>query len=148
MKILCYAFQNQKGELEAPFLEYLEKYSISDLDSEKQKDLKTKKLMNIKAHLEHLIDNKGKYNIPSIVQKYKEKEIGILKIKESGNLVRIAFFTQIEDTIILLDAFDKPKLYEKQKKKKINTFIQKFLNKAEEFKSDYITKTLSIPLNL
>lgn len=27
MKLVCYAFKNQQGELEAPFLEYLQKYA-------------------------------------------------------------------------------------------------------------------------
>lgn len=148
MKITCYAFQNKSKELEAPFLEYLEKYALKSSDSEKKKNQKVKRLMNIKAHLEYLTDHKGKYELPPLVQKYKNRKLGILKIKESDTLVRIAFHTEKPNTIVLLDAFDKPKLYEKGKKLKVDKKIEKFLDRAEKFLSDYMQNHHSIPLNL
>ena len=148
MKIICYAFKNQKGELEAPFLEYMEKYVIHSQESEKKQAKKVKQVMNIKAHLEYIVDNQGRYNLPPVVQKYKNSNLGIIKIKEPDNLVRIAFFTQHDHKIIFLDAYDKPKLYEKQKKQKIDNMIEKFLKKVEFYKLDYEKQKYFIPLNI
>jgi hypothetical protein len=148
MEIVCYAFTNKNKELEAPFLEYLKKYALEPRDNEKRKDQKVKRLMNLKAHLEHLMDHKGKYDLPPLAQKYKGRDMGILKIKELNGLVRIAFYTKQTNTIVLLDAFDKPKLYEKSKKLKVDKMIEKFLDQSETFLSDYIKNHHSIPLNL
>lgn len=148
MEIVCYAFTNKNKELEAPFLEYLEKYALEPKDNEKKKGQKVKRLMNLKAHLEHVMNNKGKYDLPPLAQKYKGRHIGILKIKEADGLVRIAFYTKQANTIVLLDAFDKPKLYEKGKKLKVDKMIEKFLDQAEAFLSDYLKSNHSIPLNL
>ncbi len=148
MKIVCYAFEDQKKELESPFLEYLKKYKIKEEDSVKVKNKKLKQVENIEARLKHIVDNKGKYDLPPLVEKYKNREIGILKIKEGKTLIRIAFFTVINDKIILLDAFEKPSLYEKNQKKKIDRMIERFLDKAEIYKQDYLKNKISIPLNL
>jgi len=43
MEIVCYAFENKNKELEAPFLEYLEKYALGSKDSEKKTDQKVKR---------------------------------------------------------------------------------------------------------
>ncbi len=146
MVIECYAFRNKNKELEAPFLEYLEKYSIKTRDSKKRVDQKTKQLMNIKAHLQYLSDNKGKYNLPPIIQKYKDRSIGIIKIREGEKLVRIAFFTKRGNAIILLGAMDKPRLYGKGMKHKVDKMIEKYLDRMEEYRLDYITKELTLPL--
>lgn len=148
MKLVCYAFKNKNSELEAPFLEYLEKYAIKKRDKKKVQDKKTKQIMNIKAHLEHLTQNRGKYNNPPITQAYRNRSIGIMKIKEADGLVRIAFYTKLGNDIVILDAMDKPKLYEKGQKQKTDRMIEKFLNRAEQYKQDYQKNNLSIPLNL
>ena len=148
MKIVCYAFKNQDNKMEASFLEYPEKYSFGKNDSEKDKLNKNKKLGNIKMYLEYLKNKKGFYNIPPIVQKYHNHSISILKIKESTKLVRIAFFTKSGDKIILLNAIDKPKLYEKGIKKKINKKIAKFLIQAERYMKDYLKNNLFLQLTL
>ena len=147
MKMVCYAFQNKNKELEVPFLEYLEKYNIKERDSDKKKNLKLKQLANIEAHLQYLFENNGSYDQPPLIQKYKNTNIGILKIKESSNLVRIAFFTKRDKKIILLDVIDKPKLYEKGKKQKVDKMIEKFLDQSEFYRQDYIKNNISLPLN-
>ena len=147
MKIICYAFQNKNKELEAPFLEYLEKYAIQGRDSDKVRNLKLKQLANIEEHLKYVLEHKGNYDLPPLAQKYKNTHIGILKIKESSNLVRIAYFTRQGNNIILLDAMDKPKLYEKGQKRKVYKMIQRFLDKTEEFRQDYLKQNISLPLN-
>lgn len=146
MKFVCYAFINEKNELQSPFLEYLEKYSLSTKDSDSDCELKVKRITNIKVHLDHLLQNNGRYHLPPLAAQYRNTEIGILKIKEGKSLVRIAFFTRIGEEIILLGAFDKPNLYEKGKKKKIDRFIQNFLHKVERYRKDYLLYHRSIPL--
>lgn len=146
MKIICYAFENSEHQLESPFLNYLEKYSIQSNDSKKKKVIKIKQLANIEAHLDYLLDHQGSYDLPPTVQKYKATNIGILKIKESSTLVRIAFFTKKGEKIILLDAMDKPKLYEKGQKKRVDKLIQKFLNHVEKYRGDYLENHKSLPL--
>ncbi|MBI5412382.1 hypothetical protein HZA43_04415 [Candidatus Peregrinibacteria bacterium] len=64
MRLVCFAYKNQNNEFQAPFLDYLEKYAIHERDTEKKKELKVKQIMNIKAHLEYLIENGGKYSLP------------------------------------------------------------------------------------
>ncbi len=148
MKIVCYAFKGKNGELESPFMEYLEKYAVRDRDPKKKKSLKLKQLANIESHLNYLAEHRGKYDLLPLAQKYKNRSIAILKIKESSKLVRIAFFTKKGSTIILLNAIDKPKLYEKGKKQQVDKVIEKFLDQAEEYKNNYMKSNLSMPLNL
>lgn len=138
----------ENNELEAPFLEYLEKYALKNRDTKKKKEQKVKQLMNVKAHLEFLVDNKGKYDLPPIVKKYRKQNIGIIKIKESNKLVRIAFFTKSGNAIVLLGAMNKPKLYEKSKKQKVDKMIEKFLDQMEANRLDYLNKKLFLTLKL
>ena len=106
-----------------------------------------KQLANIEAHLKYLFEYNGSYDQPPLIQKYKNTNIGILKIKESSNLARIAFFTKRDKKIILLDVIDKPKLYEKGKKQKVDKMIEKFLDQGEFYRQDYIKNNISLPLN-
>jgi hypothetical protein len=146
--LVCYAYWNEKGELQAPFMDYLEKYAIREGDSERRKGHKAKQVMNLKAHLEYLVDCGGDYNKPPFIQKYHGRSVGILKISESGGLVRIAFFVKRGNTIILLDAMDKPKLYEKAKKAQVDKKIDRFLDRVERYRADHESKNQSLPLIL
>ena len=131
MKLVCYAFKNKNGELEAPFMGYLQKYAIKKKDNKKVQGKKVKQIMNIEAHLEHLVQNRGKYNNPPITQAYRNRSIGIMKIKEAEGLVRIAFYTKLGNDIVILDAMNKPKLYGKGQKQKVDKMIEKFLDRSE-----------------
>ena len=148
MKIVCYAFKDEKGVLKSPFLKYLKKYEIKPNESEKKRLKKVNQLMNINGHLLYLLENKGNYCLPPIVQKYKNQNIGILKMKEGNYLVRVAFFTVINEMIVILDAFDKPRFYEKNQKRKIAKKIKKFLNLSETYLQDFFKNHIYIPLNI
>lgn len=148
MKIICYAYKTDQNELESPFLEYLEQYALQAKDSEKKKEQKVKRIMNIKAHLEHLLNHRGNYNLPPLVEQYRERNVGILKIKGPDNLLRIAFFTVVDDVIVILNAIDKPKLHEKQKKQKVDAMIETFLDQADDYRKQFLQNKYSIPLNL
>ncbi len=156
MKLKCYSFINENRELEAPFPAYLEeKYTPPDNETEKQKEKRVKKIINIKEHILHLRSKKGYYYVPPIVKSYQCREIdgineiGILKIKEGKNLVRIAFVTFKEkDEIVLFDAFDKPDLYQKAEKRKINKAISNFIKEIEMNIADYLEKGHFLPLEI
>lgn len=147
MKLACYAFKNKNGELEAPFLEYLEKYALKDKDLEKERKSKLKHLANVESHIKYLLEHGGSYDLSPMAQKYKDRKFGILKIKEKSKLIRLAFFTKKGDQIILLNAIDKPKLYEKVKKQKVDKMIEKFLDEAEDCMNNFLKNNLSLPLN-
>jgi hypothetical protein len=78
-----------------------------------------------------------------LTEKYKDREVCILKIKEGNTLIRIAYVV-VENKIIILDAIDKPSSYQKGQKKKIDKMIQDFLDRVES----YLPSILSLPLNL
>lgn len=149
MKLVCYAFKNAVGEIQAPFLEYLRKYAPPPHETAPNRLKRLKQLDKIYAHLRHLVDHQGSYSL-STTQGYKGRNIGILKIKESQreSLVRIAFYTVVDKEIVLLDAFDKPLRYEKAKAKQVNKMIQEFLDKVENYRNDYIKQQLSIKFQL
>jgi hypothetical protein len=140
--VKLYGFKNQQNEVEVPFAAYMEKYASIGNDAEKTR--KVKQIMNIKAHINYLVENKGVYNLPDKTQQYVDRNLGILKIKEGYTLIRIAFMTIPDKEIILLNATDKPALYEKAKKLKVDKNIQDFLDEAECYRDDYLKNKISI----
>lgn len=126
--IFIYCKRNKKGIVEAiPFLEYIN----SAYDLRKESDLK--KLIHIKAHILHIANNNAIYNQPPYAEQYRGRNIGVLKVKESEKLLRIAFYTKINDRMIILSAKHKPKLYEKGKKQQVDKEIKKWLDEAEYY---------------
>jgi hypothetical protein len=139
-----YGFKNQQDEIEIPFAEYMEKYTL--IGCSPSEELKrTKQVMNIKAHIDYLIDNNGIYNLPDKIQQYVDRSFGILKIKEGKALIRIAFVTIPNESVVLLNATDKPALYDKAKKLRVDKHIQLFLDESENYRNDYLKNNLTIP---
>ncbi|MEN8219029.1 MAG: hypothetical protein ABFS56_22190 [Pseudomonadota bacterium] len=142
MKLVCYARKND----EVPFLEYMAKYELLDSDSDKERERKAKHILHIKDVLIYLYQHKGSYNLP-MTEQYKGREIGILKIKEGKTLVRIGFYTILEEKIILLGVFDKPNKYgNKAKGKGVNKMIQEALDTFEVYKDDHMKNLKSVPI--
>ncbi len=154
MEIKCYAFENDAGELEAPFLEYLqEKYSPPENENEKAREKRIRNVIGIREHIRHLVGKKGAYYAPPIIKSYNcseingINEIGILKIKEGKTLIRIAFVTlKDRGEIVLFNAIDKPDLYQKAQKRKVDKMIGKFIGEIEEYVADYLEKGRTLPL--
>ncbi len=152
MKLKCYAFANGE-ELEAPFLEYLQqKYAPPGNESDRDREKRVRKIISIREHIRHLVERKGIYYIPPLMKSYKCRkigdinEIGILKIKEGNVLVRIGFITFADrQEIIIFDAFDKPYLYEKAKKREVEKDEQKFIRNIEDYLTDYLKNGYSLP---
>lgn len=95
-----------------------------------------------------MLENQGNYYLPPIVEPYSGRSVGILKVKEGYHLIRIAFVTQKPHQIVLLDAIDKPSLYEKFKKQHTDKMIQAFLDRTESYRLAYLKQPLSLPLHL
>ena len=147
MKLLCYAFKNENQELEAPFLNFLQTYVLKDSDSERKKSLKSDAVLNIQAHLEHLVTHKKTYTLKYLVQKYKSHDLEVLKIKQGNHLLRVIFYSDHDKIILLLNAYTKPKFYEKAMKRRVNKNIQKLLDQAQVYLEDYRKNHLTLPLN-
>lgn len=145
LSVEIYGFENEQGEIELPFAEYMEKYVLVKDDSDTEKARKVKQIMNIKAHINYLIENKGSYNLPEKSQLYIDRDVAVFKIKEGRTLIRIAFITIPNKCIVLLNATDKPALYDKAKKSQVDKHIQSFLDDSENYRDDFLKNRLSIP---
>jgi hypothetical protein len=147
-QIKAYGFENKSTKvIEIPFFEYLEKYAILPQDTVLQREKKRKQVANIYTHLQYLADHKGSYYLPPIIEAYKQRKVGMVKINEANCLIRIAFFTT-QDKIIVLDVLEKPKRYEKAKKQQVDKAIQEFLDKTEHYMRDYQSHPISVPIDL
>ena len=102
-------------------MEYLEKnyYKNNEIDKKN-----IKKIAHIDATIQHIADSGGKYNQPPISQLYQNRKVGVMKISEKEKLIRIAFWAKINHQMVILNIKDKPKLYEKMVKKKVDKKIQ------------------------
>ena len=148
MNVVCYAYRDENGSLISPFMEYVDVYRACQKDTPRQCAQKAKRLINIFQHIEFAADNNGAYFLSDIVELYKDTSIAILKMKEGDHLVRIAFFTLLGESLVLLGAYDKPKLYEKGKKRRVDKKIKKFLLQMEEYRQDFLKNSISIPFPL
>ncbi len=141
VNLFYYYFVNQDGIGIVPFLEYMQKYSPEPTDSPQNFKRKVKHIENIKAHLKLLLERRGYYHAPPYIEEYTDRELGVLKIKIGKNLVRVTFYTHLSKEsrkIVLLNVFEKPALYEKSKKRKVDKEIQKALDEAERYRDDYL----------
>ncbi|MDM8535541.1 hypothetical protein QUF70_02170 [Desulfobacterales bacterium HSG17] len=155
MDIKCYAFENTDHELESPFYEYLQKYAPPMKESQKALEKRVNRIIKVKEHIKHLISIKGCYQYPPLVKSYKCRkigditEIGVLKIKEGNNLIRVGFITLIDrNEILIFDAFDKPASYEKAKKQQVKKIEHQFIERIEACIENYFENRFSLPLNL
>lgn len=153
MKISCYAFVDDQ-ELKSPFLEYLQqKYAPPENESDNDREKRVNKIINVRERIKHIIERKGIYYIPPLVKSYNCRtigginEIGILKIKEGEILVRIGFVTfRDKQEIIIFDAFDKPDLYEKAKKREVEKAEKMFVENIVDYITDYLKNGDTLPL--
>ncbi len=142
MKIIAYGQLNQQQEVELPFKEYLEQYSSKTTIPEKEE---IKVISKIYQTIKYLYDRKGSMNLPPYIEPYKKTQLSVIKIKHSDLLIRIAFFTT-EDEIVLLEVMDKPKYYDKAKKKQIDKKIESFLKEAEKNLIDYLANKIGVDI--
>lgn len=134
MELVCYCSRDGK----VPIKEYLAKYVPMELDSLLVINKKLKKYSKIESILRLVLENRGiiggEYS-SSLKGKYDFQEI---KIKEGQSLSRILYFCYYKEELVLLSGFDKPCLYEKAKKKKVDQMIKKEFDQAQEYYVDFI----------
>src|SRR3989344_1606892 len=126
MQIVYY--QTKSGRL--PTREYLSKY-----DPTKPNDYK--KLAKVDSVIRLAAERGGRPggDFSSSLQNYDFQE---LKIPEGERLVRIPYFIFRKEKLVLLNAFDKPKLYESGKKRKVDLNIHLFYEEANRFYKTFL----------
>lgn len=123
--------------LVCPVKNFLKKYYPSNTDSNKIKDQKLKMLAKIDEVISHTADNNGIAGglFSSTVKGYNFSE---LRIKFGDNLVRIFYFCYCNEKMVLLNALEKPVLYQKGSQKKIEKFIHEQLEVTKEYKNKFL----------
>ena len=120
-----------------PAKQFLLKYNLKSNDTEKQKNHKVKTLAFIDQTIQFIAENNAKPVLP-IAKTIKGHKFHEIRVKDGGNLIRIFYFCYHQEKLVLLNAFEKPDLYEKGLKKKIDKKIIKILEQTKEYYQDFI----------
>jgi len=136
MEIIYY--QKQDGHV--PVEEYLEQqYEVLESDSKKVRNDKMKRLAKLEAVIKNAAQNGGvaggMFSAPLNGYAFQE-----LRIREGSQnrLVRILYFSYSRKKLILLNAYDKPDLYEKGGKKKIDKEINDVHRVTNQYYKDFL----------
>jgi phage-related protein len=134
MKIIYY-FSRQLGI--APVKEFLLKYDVRNNDSTKQAERKIKIMAFIDQAVRFIAENKGR-PVPPIAKPLKGYKFHEIRVKDGSDLIRVLYFCYHQEKIVLLNAFEKPDLYEKGLKKKIDQGINKILELTQEYYNEFL----------
>lgn len=134
MRIVYYYSANLQT---SPAKQFLLKYDLKSNNTEKQKNHKIKTLTFIDQAILFIAENKAK-PIPPIAKTIKGYKFHEIRVKDGGSLIRIFYFCYHKEQLVLLNAFEKPDLYEKGLKKKIDKKIIKILEQTKEYYQDFI----------
>ena len=121
----------------SPVKQFLFKYNLKSNDTEKRKNHKIKMLAFIDQAIQFISENKAK-PIPPIAKTIRGYKFHEIRVKDGSNLIRIFYFCYHQEKLVLLNAFEKPDLYEKGLKKKIDKKIIKILEQTKEYYQDFI----------
>ncbi len=121
----------------SPVKHFLFKYDLKSGDTEKRKNHKIKTLAFIDQSIQFIVENKTR-PIPPIAKTVREYKFHEIRVKDGNSLVRIFYFCYHQEKLVLLNAFEKPDLYEKGLKKKIDKKIIKILEQTKEYYQDFI----------
>ncbi len=121
----------------SPVKQFLLKYNLKLDDTEKQKNRKIKVLAFVDQTIQFIVENKAK-PIPPIAKTIKGYKFHEIRVKDGGSLIRIFYFCHHQEKLVLLNVFEKPDLYEKGLKKKIDRKIIKILEQTKEYYQDFI----------
>ena len=120
-----------------PVKKFLAKYACLPKDSARVRDKKVKVLAFIDQSIQFIAEHKGK-PIPPIAKTIRGYKFHELRIKEGNKLIRILYFAYHKEKLVLLNAFEKPELYQKGKKKKIDKKVGNILRQTHEYYQDFI----------
>ena len=109
MKIIYYYNSNLRI---SPVKQFLFIYNLKSKDTEKQKNHKIKILAFVDQAIQFIAKNKAKPAPPiaKTIRGYKFHEI---RVKDGSKLIRIFYFCYYQESLVLLNVFEKPDLYEK-----------------------------------
>ena len=133
MKITYYYNSNLQI---SPVKQFLFIYNLKSEDTEKQRNHKIKILAFIDQAIQFIAENKAK-PVPPIAKTVRGYKFHEIRVKDGGSLIRIFYFCYHQKNLVLLNAFEKPNLYEKGLKK-IDKKIVKILEQTREYYQDFI----------
>ncbi len=134
MDIIYYCTKN--GHV--PAKDYLvPRYGIGGDDDAKTRAHKVKILAKVEGIVKMAANKKGIIGEPysSALHGYDFHEF---KIDEGNELIRILYFAYHQEKLVLLNAYDKPVLYEKARKKKIQKKIEDINQQTQIYYEDFI----------
>ena len=134
MKVIYYHNLNLRI---SPVRQFLFKYDLKSSDTEKRKNHKIKTLAFIDQAIQFIAENKAK-PVPPIAKTIRGYKFHEIRVKDGSSLIRIFYFCYHQEKLVLLNAFEKPDLYEKGLKKKIDKKIIKILEQTKEYHQDFI----------
>jgi len=120
-----------------PVKKFLLKYDLKSSDNAKTKNRKIKILAFIDQTIKFIAENKGQPVLP-IAKPLRNYKFHEMRVKTGSNLIRILYFCYLQKKLVLLNAFEKPVLYEKKRKKKIEREISKILDQTNNYYKDFI----------
>lgn len=131
LKVVYYYDESLKC---CPVKKYLERFLISNKDSQEVKNRKIKLLIDIDNKIQIILENDGR-PIPPISKPLKEYGvIEILHRKDKNILIRIIYF-RCNNLMVLLLGFDKPDNYSSMKTKRE---VEKYYKIAENYKKLFV----------
>lgn len=134
MKVVYY--YNRRFNI-APVKQFLSKYDLKLEDTKKQTNHKVKVLAFIDQTVKFIAEHKGQ-PIPPIAKTIRGHPFHEMRIKDGSNLIRILYFSFCQEKLVLLNAFEKPELYNKGLKKKIEKQILKIIEQTKIYYQDFI----------
>ncbi len=113
------------------------RYGISNNDDKKTQVNKSKKFAKVRIIIKIATENGGiaggSFSSSLIGYSFQE-----LRIQEGNRLVRILYFAYHKEKLVLLNAYDKPNLYEKNGKKKVEKEIEVIHKQTQEYYEDFL----------
>lgn len=137
MKIIYYHIL-QTGN--TPVKKFLMKYDCKPTDKAKQQARKVKTLAFIDQVIQFIAEHNGK-PVPPIAKTIRGYKFHELRIKEGSQLIRILYFCYHQERLVLLNAFQKPALYIKGAKKRVEKEIQKIFEQTNQYYDDFINNS-------
>lgn len=119
-----------------PVKNYLSKYQPLPQDKEKTQQKKIKSFSKIEFLINKAAENNGfiggEYSCSVSGHSFQK-----IRIKDGNNLIRVLYFCYLGEKLVLLNAYDKPDLYDKGKKKKIEKIISQKMNETQIYYQDF-----------
>ena len=135
MQLVCYMAEDGS----VPIKEFLWRYVPGNKDSQKNILKKQRAYSKLKSIIDLTLERKGLVGGEFTSHLKGDYDFQEIRVKEGDNLVRVLYFCYHQEKLVLLNAFEKPSQYQKNKKKVIDKMIKDELNKAKEFYKAFIS---------